>query len=377
MNCVFVFETLNLGGAERQGLLLARHLKVNGGAVSVLALTSSGPAIELCERYGLPWQVIGADEGTGLRDWLSCLRLIRALRQIRPDLIMSYTTPPNVLCGRIWRWTGARACIWNQRDEGRHLLSANRVQARAIRRVSRVISNSRHAADFLSQTFGLERSAIRVVQNGVELAPPQRSRDAWRQELGLRDGDLAVCMPANLHPHKDHRTLIQAWRQVVNAIDASDKKAILVLAGAFVSTAEMLQALATELGLKDRVRFLGQVRDMPGLLQAMDLGVFSSKHEGVPNGVLECMAAGLAVAATDIHGIREALGEANQPWLSPPDNADGLASRVLALLNDPGLRQSVGAHNRQRAQTEFSPERMTRDMVALMREVLGMEGLKN
>src|SRR5215203_7381277 len=110
-------------------------------------------------------------------------------------------------------------------------------------------------------------------------------------------------MVADLHSNKDHATLLRAWRKIVMTCNA-----VLVLAGRHDDAYESLVVLSYELGIERNVRFAGHVSDVPGLLSAVDIGVFSSLSEGCPNGVLECMAAGLAVAGTDIEGLREVTG---------------------------------------------------------------------
>jgi glycosyltransferase involved in cell wall biosynthesis len=98
----------------------------------------------------------------------------------------------------------------------------------------------------------------------------------------------------------------------------------------------------------------------------VDLGIFSSRKEGCPNGVLECMAASLAVTGTDIPGIREAVGETGYPWLAPPGDAEALARHILTLARDTNLRERLGDLNRQRIVEHFTPEQMVCETVALL-----------
>jgi glycosyltransferase involved in cell wall biosynthesis len=148
------------------------------------------------------------------------------------------------------------------------------------------------------------------------------------------------------------------------------RAAVLVLAGRFGATHDALKALAFDLRFGDSVRFPGQVRDISGLLNAVDLGVFSSHSEGSPNGVLECMAAGLAVIATDIPGIREALGSESHPLLVPVADADSMADAILKMIADPGVRHELGEANRRRAREEFNPRRMCEDTLAIIQRGL-------
>jgi len=173
-------------------------------------------------------------------------------------------------------------------------------------------------------------------------------------------------MVANLHTNKDHATLLKAWEIVSSALDQERRSAVLVLAGKQYGAYESLVALTRTLKLDHSVRFTGQVSDVAGLLSAVDIGVFSSRSEGCPNGVLECMAAGLPVAGTDIDGVREVVGDTGRSLLAPPGNADALAQIILKLAHDPDLCVKIGDQNRKRIAQEYDARRMCEDTVSIV-----------
>jgi glycosyltransferase involved in cell wall biosynthesis len=144
----------------------------------------------------------------------------------------------------------------------------------------------------------------------------------------------------------------------------------LLLAGGLFSETSNLKIMAYDLELCGSVRFLGPVMDITGLSHASDLCVFSSRVEGSPNAVLECMATGLPVAGTDIPGLREAVGEDNVRFLAPPGDAELLAEKILLLAQDRKSRHEIGCLNRERVATVFSLERMTRDATRLIASVI-------
>ena len=150
---------------------------------------------------------------------------------------------------------------------------------------------------------------------------------------------LVATMLANLHARKDHETLLRAWKIVTDRPQADRPGSVLVLAGRPAGTEGRLEALACELGLTSSLRFAGRVADVSGLLAASDLGVLSSRSEGLPNGALECMAAGLPVAATDVSGVRDAVGLAGARHLAAAGDAVSLAGKITAFLDDPALRR--------------------------------------
>lgn len=365
---VFVLGNLELGGAERQALLLARYLVEREEAqVEVWGLHKSGPVAEICEQLGIRTQVVPFPiVGHSIAELVNTCQL---LRDAKPDILLPYTLRPNVHCGLIWMNTGARLCVWNQRDEGSHL-SARSVEAMAARQTPLFISNSAAGARFLTDKLGIDPAKVNVIPNGVTLAEPELNRGQWRERLAVDDRCFVACMVANLHANKDHATLLQAWRKFVSEFDARGRKALLVLAGRHDGAYESLASRAMELKIDDSVRFIGPVSDVAGLLGAVDVSVFSSRSEGCPNAVLESMAAGLPVAATDIEGIREVLGPDGTRFLAPPGDADALAAVLTTLANNPELRAESGAQNRERVRNNYDPQRMCKETAALLAQVL-------
>ena len=345
---VFVLGNLELGGAERQALVLARYLAEQQQAdIEVWGFNRAGPVAEICEQHRIKWRVVP----------LELRKVARLLREARPDILLPYTLIPNVVCGLVWQRTGARLCVWNQRDEGIFALNAKWLD-RAVQQTPLFISNSEAGARYLIEKLHVDAVKVRVIPNGIEISTPQSDRRAWRERLEIDQTSFVACMVANLHANKDHETLLKAWRIVVN----NRHDAVLVLAGRHYGAYESLVELTKELGIVGHVRFAGQVSDVAGLLGAVDLGVFSSRSEGCPNGVLECMAARLTVVGTDIEGIRET----GFCFLAPPGDAERLAQIILELANDPILRATIGAANQSTIKERYNAQRMCEDTVALL-----------
>lgn len=372
---IIVIGELELGGAERQAIILARHLaRERGAEVEVWGYGEPGRAAELCKEYGIAWRnaPIPVPWSSSRLTQLKRLAVFaRTLRDARPDVILPFMFFQSVACGLVWRLTGARACVWNQRCEGRDRLG-RRAEKLAVRLTPAFIANSEHGADFLVNKIGVPRDLVRVVHNGVRLAPAQLNRAEWRSRLDVKDDCFLACMVANLQIFKDHVTLLKAWRVVVERLRAVRREAVLLLAGRFDGTQVNLKALAYDLDLGRSVRFLGQVKDVSGLLSAVDLGVHSSVYEGCPNGVLECMAAGLAVTGTDYVGIREAVGPQGYALLAPPGDAEALAERIIALALDDEARRRAGNINLQRIESEFHLSKMCEETVEVIAKAINV-----
>src|ERR1044072_1716026 len=223
---IFVVGNLELGGAERQALILAGHLSQRE-EVEVCGFNKSGTVADIDEDHGIRWRV----EPVNPQRLQSIQRVAWVLRASGPDVLLPYTWLPNVVCGFVWKWVGARLCVWNQRDEGLFLprttwgrwgvrrappvfsnsaaRAAGFVRPRAtwerwaVQRTPQFISNSHAGARFLIEKLRVDVSKVNVVQNGIERLTPQIDRDAWRKRLEIDDASFVACMVANLHTNKD------------------------------------------------------------------------------------------------------------------------------------------------------------------------------
>jgi len=369
---IILFGSLEMGGAERQGLILARHLKADQQAdVQVWGLgRGHGPVADTCAAWGMACKKVWLH--WGLRRRLPhLLRLALQLRQARPDILISYTKVPNIAAAILWRFCGARICIWNQADAGL-LLEPTWLNRLAISRVRHFISNAEIGRQYLLNTFGLEPDRVKLIRNGITLPPAALDRRAWRSRLAADEQQPVVTMLANLSRFKDHATLLQAWKDVLERSDALSPP-LLALAGRFDDQADILQRQAEALGISRQVRFLGPVTDIAGLLQASDICVHSSRSEGIPNAILEAMLCGLPVAGSDIPGIREAVGEEGERFLAEPGNSAELADRICRLIDSRQLRESQGKLMKERATALFGEERMCHETVDYILEELRRE----
>lgn len=366
---VFILGALELGGAERQAIILANYLRTQVGAhVEVWGLLRSGRAADLCDELGVPWRLFPLPPGPSYRGWWlrAAWKLARKLRKEGAEVLLPYLAMPNILCGLGWRFSGAGTCIWNQRDLG-HCLDS-RIVPWAVRNTPAFVSNSHVGADYLADRFGLARNRIHVAHNAISLPPPLAGRDDWRARLALDAECFVACMVANVSRTKDHATLLRAWRIVLDSFRPDIPPPVLLLAGRLDHAEQSVKALAYDLELGNSVRFLGAIDDIAGLLSAVDLGVHSSQSEGCPNGVLECMAAGLPVVATDIPGIREAVGDDNRPWLARSGDAQAFAEQVTRLRQDPAQRRAIGCANKERVASNFSMPRLGLQMTQIIQE---------
>lgn len=357
-----------LGGAERQAIGLAEQLRDDHGALlEVWGLVGTeGAATALARAKGLVWRSLALPWYRTRVGWVPGLaRFALRGRRSRADLFLPFTILPNVVCGLGWRAAGARASIWNQRDEGTQRERAF-LERRAVASTTRFVANSSGSAGFLAGSLRIDPGRITIIPNGV--APATRAPGArlvWRERFGIPPDRVVGVMLANLHGNKDHETLLRAWARLPTP------RPLLLLAGRDDGRGAELGTLAVGLGLEGDARMIGQIDDVAGLLAACDLGLLSSRSEGSPNALLECMAAGLPIAATDVPGIRDAVGPDGVRFLAPAGDDAALAGILASLVVDAALRASVGAANVRRVALSFAPRVMTDRMAMLIGEALG------
>ena len=183
------------------------------------------------------------------------------------------------------------------------------------------------------------KEAVLVAGVGVDLSRFEASvdRSSVRDSLKLDDDDSVVITVGEHIPRKNHEACLRAVAELPGVTQ--------LFCGVGELT-ESLQALAVELGIADRVQFLGFRRDIAALLAASDVFLFPSYQEGLPVSLMEAMAAGLPCVVSRVRGNNDLIGDGEGGYLYAPDDADGLADGIRTLLTEPPLREAMGERNR-------------------------------
>jgi glycosyltransferase involved in cell wall biosynthesis len=214
----------------------------------------------------------------------------------------------------------------------------------------------------------IDPSRIIVLPNGIA-DPDVGDVDAVRKELGIPDGaPVVTCVGAR--PEKRVERIIEA----VAAVRPRHPDVRLLVVGKS-SVQRTLEELVERLSLKDNVHFLGFRKDIATLLQLTDVGVIASDREGSPLAVLEYMAAGCGIVASRVGGIPDMVRHGEEGLLVEPGDVDALAGAVGALLDDPELRQRLGAAAKRRREAEYSLRTLVARTEALYEEGLARAGL--
>jgi glycosyltransferase involved in cell wall biosynthesis len=216
----------------------------------------------------------------------------------------------------------------------------------------------------LSSKIRLIHHSVAVDQFRPGIAPVLE----MRKRLGIVPHAVVVVCVAHLVPIKGHPNLIQALSQTQDNY--------LLVAGNPLDAdyAAALEKLSCDLGLTNRIHFLGGIGDIPALLSETDIFVLPTLHrgEGCPVSLLEAMACGKACIATDVPGSRDLIVHGESGWLVPPEDPDALAHALRGLANDPGLRARLGQAARLRVVQHFTIEQEVVRHEHLYAEVLGL-----
>jgi glycosyltransferase involved in cell wall biosynthesis len=224
-------------------------------------------------------------------------------------------------------------------------------------RVDRVLSVSERLADRMARDVGFPRERIHTIRNGLDLAQwGAGDRARTRAALGATADDVLVLAVGRLVPVKNHALLLSAFAQARKNVT----RGRLLIAGDGSLKTE-LEARIRSLGMEGDVTMLGERRDIPDLLAACDVFVLSSDSEGMSNTIIEAMAAGRPVIATDVGGNPELVADGDTGLLVDRGNADAMASAMVALASDAALRERMGTAGRERACRDFGVTRMLQD----------------
>jgi len=230
------------------------------------------------------------------------------------------------------------------------------LQRLAYRRGVIPVAVAQEVAVSMERLYGIGNS--RVVWNCIPTdvyASPQTSREVWRAKQGFSEEDVLFVCVARFAAQKNHALLISAFAKG----PAADPKAHLVLAGQGVLRAQ-LQERVNELGLTNRVHFLGLRRDIPDVLGAADIFALGSDYEGNPLSVIEAMAAGLPIVSTAAGGVPELLQNGKQGFIVQPGHGEELSEAMVILLKDRDLRRTMGAAAAARAKENFDVSAMVK-----------------
>jgi glycosyltransferase involved in cell wall biosynthesis len=334
-----------------------------------LAVGSTGVLTEKAKSLDVSICIIGSlGRNIDLVNDVVCVkRIIDLIRVVNPDLIHAHSSK----AGAIARIAGKLCCVpvvftahgWGfspgtPRVRGAIALLVEKFLASISSRIICVSDSDRQLALKLGvgnrKVLSTVRCAIR--NSTVTLAQPAIQ--------GLR-----LIMVARFNEQKDQATLLNAIAQIPDFSGHVD----------FVGSGPSLEScksLADDLGISQKVSFLGDRRDVPDLLARSQIFVLATHYEGLPISILEAMRSGLPVIASDVNGIPEEVEHDVTGLVVPPRDSYALANAIRSLVASPDIRRSMGKAARQKFEREFTIERMVRETAEIYEELLADKDLR-
>ena len=325
------------------------------------------------------------------RHLAAVINLYRLIRKARFDIVHVHTPVASIIGRVAARMAGVPLVIYTAHGFYFHDNMSPRSRASHValeRQLGRItdflFTQSSEDARTAAREHIMHESQIQAIGNGVVLEDFVSASSAavagWRERLGITEAMTVVGTVGRLVEEKGFREFFQAAARIAPL----HPDVVFLVVGDVVQgdrgsfKAEMARFITGNPQLRDRVRFSGFTEEIPVLMQLIDIFVLASYREGMPRSIIEAMAAGKPVVASNIRGCREEVVDRETGYLVPVRDARALADRILALVADSELRAALGAAGRRRAEALFDEDEVTARVIATIEELLndrGQEGV--
>lgn len=368
-------DSLNIGGTETQAVELALRMPASTYSTTLGCLSAKGPLLDRLKGSDIRVEEFhpkgGLDSPAGFYEML---RLAVYLRRGRFQVMHAHDLWSNLMGVPAALLARVPAIISSQRDLS-HFDWYRGIKRKALRQLqcmsSVLLANATPIRDALVSEDGFPPSKLRIIHNGVDTSKFQAGvRDRERLFPDLGQGKLVVLV-GNMHSDvKGHPWLIAAAPAVLK--EFPETRFVLAGDGEARSTFERQ---VEELGVGRNFRFLGSRADVPDILASCDIAVLPSKAEGLPNAVLEYMAAGLPTIVSRVGGNPELVQDGVTGLLVPPQDSAALEQALLRLLRDEEFSRRIGANGQRMAIQDFSFERLVREVDELYSDLLATKAV--
>jgi L-malate glycosyltransferase len=359
-------NSFRIGGSEGQALQLIKHLDRSRFDVHVACFDREGP---LLEQLPLDVGEVPAFPLTGFANpnaVRQATAFIALLRKTKIQIVQTFDLYTNVFGIPLARLARVPITVGSRRDHGvKRTAWQVRAERWSLRLARRVVANAEAIKSRLVQDGILETDRILVIQNGLDLSRFAIPYGGLKKSSGFDSHSVVFAVVANLRAEKGHLMFVRAAQMV--ALACPEARFVLIGDGPM---RQKIQESIEGLGLRKKFHLMGAVTNVPHALQGIDVVVSPSDTEGLPNAVLEGMAASKAVVATDAGGTRELVAEGVTGYLVPTGNVELLASRMIALYKVPSIRESMGANARRHVERCHTAEHSTKRFEDLYHELV-------
>ncbi len=358
----FCITDLDPGGAEKAMVQLVTRLDRTEWEPFVWCLDGPGALVDELADANVPVTCLGA---AGARDLRVVWKLYRQLRRRRPALLQTFLFHANV-AGRIaGKAAGVRRIVSGIRVAEKRSVLPLWIDRTTQRLVDRHVCVSRGVADF-SVSAGLQRDRILVIPNGVDVERFAGAEPADLSEFGVPTESRTVLWVGRLDVQKKPLVLLEAAQIVLDQSEAGTHFL-------FVGDGPLREGLEREIQTRSLTAYmhvLGWRADVANLMKAADCLVLTSAWEGMPNVILEAMAAGLPVITSDVEGVSELVKHGQTGLRAAVGSPEEIAALLQQLSADPKLAMELGRASQHFVSEEFTWDRVSKAYVDLYRQLL-------
>lgn len=326
------------GGAEKHLYELCVGMSSKGHRVSVFSLLEGPFADEFRKVDALAYSTLDVKRIYSPHGLNKIYEIASYIRQENVDILQTFHTASDLI-GPIAACLSMKKILVlsSRRDMGytkslRHVM----VQRHLNRYIHGILANSSAVKRSVVEQELVPENKVTVIHNGIDIVPflnILEKRDGSRLRLGLRTGEIAIGSVGNIRNVKGYDLLVEAA-----GIICRNRPNVRIFQVGDGDLRESLADRCAELGIENQISFLGPTNNVTEFLSALDIYVQPSRSEGLSNAIMEAMAAGIPVVATDVGGNRDLIRDKETGLLVTPEDYEDLAAGLERLIREPILR---------------------------------------
>lgn len=349
---LFVLDFLRTvqAGTEKQLSHLLEHLPCQGYSIILVSmqgspfLTNEAPVL----FPAVTFRSLGVKNDIA-RSLPAIVQLFQVIRKEKPDIVHTFFPASNSVGILLAKFAGVRVLVSSRRDMGFNLSPLDIIKLRIANFfVTGIIANSRAVKDRVVHMEKIDSRKVDVIYNGLDARLFDKARKTTVKK------ECVVSIVANLNRVVKRVDLFIKACAIVHREHPEVKYQ--VIGDGYLR--ESLEKLSSDLGLSSVMAFMGRRHDVAGLLEKVTVGVISSDSEGLSNAIMEYMAMGLPVVATDVGGNAELVIDGTTGWVVPPDDDLKMAEAVLNIIRSPEKAEQMGQTGYGFIEKNFSIQKM-------------------